>query len=63
MSFLLTCPNCGAEVRIRKGDRVHAHLVPRVVETVTGPIEAADLCFEDGSVAQEVPFEWFRFVE
>jgi hypothetical protein len=50
-------------VRIRKGTRVAAGVLPYVVETDQGPVEVADLCFEDGSVARRVPFEQFRFVE
>jgi hypothetical protein len=50
-------------VRIRKGTQVCVHLMPRIIETTQGPVETADICFEDGSVAHAVPFEVFRFVE
>jgi hypothetical protein len=50
-------------VRIRKGDRVEAQLRPHVLETDGGPVEVADLFFVDGTVARNVPFESFAFVE
>jgi hypothetical protein len=33
------------------------------METAGGLVEVADLCFEDGTVTRQVPFERFRFVE
>jgi len=50
-------------VRLGKGTRVYAYLMPKVVETAQGPMEVADICFEDGSITREVPFEQFRFVD
>jgi hypothetical protein len=50
-------------VRIRTGMRVQAQVRPYVVETGCGPIEAADLHFEDGIVARGVRFGQFRFVD
>jgi hypothetical protein len=50
-------------VRLRRGDRARVHLVPRVLETSAGLVEAADLHFDDGSVTREVPYERFRFVD
>ena len=50
-------------LRCRRGMRVYAHVVPYVVETAHGPVEVADLCLEDGTVAREVCFEQFRFVD
>ncbi len=48
---------------VRPGMRAHVRLRPHVVETAAGPVEVADLQFEDGTVARQVRFEQFRFVE
>ena len=48
---------------LRKGDRLKAQVRPYVVETKRGPVEVADLSFEDGTAARSVPFRCFRFVE
>ncbi len=50
-------------LRVRKGTRANVCLRPYVVETAGGPVEVADLFFEDGTVTRLVPFEQFRFVE
>jgi hypothetical protein len=50
-------------VLIRRGTRVRAQLRPYVVETDNGPVEVADLFFEDGTSTRGVRFEWFTFVE
>jgi hypothetical protein len=50
-------------VRVRRGMRVCAEVVPYVVETERGPMEVADLHVDDGSTARCVPFEAFRFVD
>ncbi len=50
-------------VRVGKGARAYAQLAPQIVETAQGPIEVADLYFDDGPVARLVPYEQFRFVE
>jgi hypothetical protein len=50
-------------VRIPKGTRVPVSLRPYIVETDGGPVEVADLRFEDGTVALAVPFEHFRFLD
>jgi hypothetical protein len=34
-----------------------------VVEAAGGPVEVADLFFEDGTATRNVPFAWFTFVE
>jgi hypothetical protein len=34
-----------------------------VVESASGPVEAADLLLEDGTVLADVPFASFRFAE
>jgi hypothetical protein len=49
-------------LRIGKGTRAVVSLRPFVLEGAQGPIEVADLFFEDGTVARQVPFERFRFV-
>jgi hypothetical protein len=48
---------------IRKSDRRLAQLKPYVVETADGPVEVADLFFEDGTATRQIPFSSFRFVE
>ncbi len=50
-------------LRLRKGTLVTVSLRPYVVEGDDGPVEVADLYFEDGSVARGVRFEQFRFAE
>jgi hypothetical protein len=50
-------------VLIRRGTRVRAQLRPYVIETENGPVEVADLFFEDGTSTRSVRFEWFTFVE
>ncbi len=49
--------------RIRKGYRLQAQVKPYVVETAGGPVEVADLFFEDGTATRRVPFAYFAFVE
>jgi hypothetical protein len=50
-------------VRIRKGERLQAQIRPHVVETEDGPVEVADLFFENGTATRRVPFASFAFVE
>ena len=50
-------------VLIRRGTRVRAQLRPYVIEAENGPVEVADLFFEDGSTTRGVRFECFAFVE
>lgn len=50
-------------VLVRKGTRVRAQLRPYVIEAEDGPVEVADLFFEDGTTTRGVRFEWFSFVE
>jgi hypothetical protein len=50
-------------VRIHQGMRAYASVCPYVVETPGGPVEAADLVFEDGSVARGVRYGQFRFMD
>jgi hypothetical protein len=46
---------------IRKRDRLRARLKPYVVEGAWGPVEVADLFFEDGTSTRGVRFECFKF--
>jgi hypothetical protein len=48
---------------IKAGTQLQAQIKPYVVETDDGPVEVADLFFEDGTATRQVPFEWFTFVE
>jgi hypothetical protein len=48
-------------IRIPSGTHAFAHVRPSILETNEGPVEAADLYFDDGTVARLVPYEWFRF--
>jgi hypothetical protein len=50
-------------VQIARGSRVQAQLKPYVVEDKDGPVEVADLFFEDGTTAQGVKFATFSFVD
>jgi hypothetical protein len=48
---------------LQPGDCLPAQLRPHVVESANGPVEAADLLLEDGTVLADVPFAFFRFVD
>jgi len=48
---------------IQQGTRVRVQLKPYVKDTAAGPIEVADLFFEDGTATRGVPFACFSFVE
>jgi hypothetical protein len=50
-------------VRIRKGTQVRAQVKPYVVETEEGPVETADLFFEDGTTTRMVSFACFSFLD
>jgi hypothetical protein len=50
-------------VLIHKGSRLQAQLKPYVVETMQGPVEVADLFFEDGTCIRTVPFACLSFVD
>ena len=50
-------------VLIDKGTRLKAEIRPYVVESVLGPIEAADLLLEDGTIAHSVACASFRFLD
>ena len=51
------------QVAIEKGTRLRAQVRPRILETKGGPVEAADLFFEDGTTSRSVPFASFSFVD
>ena len=48
---------------IRRGTKVKAQIRPHVAETHEGPVEVADLFFEDGTTTRNVRFESFSFVD
>lgn len=48
---------------LRRGTCWEVQVKPHVVESDEGPVEVADLYFSDGSVARDVPFACFAFVE
>jgi len=48
-------------LRIEKGARRRVQIKPYVLEAGKGPVEVADLFFEDGTAIRQVPFEFFRF--
>ena len=50
-------------VRVHKGQRLKVRVLTYVVETAAGPVEVADLFFEDGSVTRQLPCGCFRFVD
>jgi hypothetical protein len=51
------------QVRIRAGECLRVQLKPYVVESPDGPMEVADLFFEDGGTARGVPFAFFSFTD
>jgi hypothetical protein len=52
-----------SQTPLRKGTRRRARVRPYVAETEDGLVEMADLHFEDGTAAAEIPFACFRFAE
>jgi len=50
-------------MRIRRGICLQAQIKPYVVETDKGPVEVADLFFDDGRTTRGVPFRLFSFVD
>jgi hypothetical protein len=52
-----------APVFILPGTRVRAEIWPAVVETAGGPVEVAELTFEDGCRAPLLPYACFAFVD
>jgi hypothetical protein len=59
----ITPNHCLKQFVIRNGARLRSKIKPYVDETEEGPVEVADLEFEDGTVTRKVPFECFAFVE
>jgi hypothetical protein len=51
------------QVSLSRGTRVEAQLKPYVVEWGRGPVEVADLFFEDGTVTRGIPYACFAFVD
>jgi hypothetical protein len=51
------------QVLLRRGTRRSAVVRPRILRQGNAPIEAADLFFDDGTIARGVPFAAFTFVE
>ncbi len=50
-------------LRLTKGTRCQVQLRPYVAESVNGPVEVADLYFQDGTVGLMIPFACFSFVD
>jgi hypothetical protein len=48
---------------LRPGTRLRAQVRPYVTEREDGPVEVADLFFEDGTTTRRVPFAYFSFVD
>jgi len=48
---------------IQVGLRKNAQIKPYVVETPDGPVEVADLFFDDGTATRSIPYEIFSFVD
>ena len=51
------------QMRIVAGSRRRAQLKPHVVETSQGPVEVADLFFEDGTTTRMIAFSCFSLVD
>lgn len=50
-------------VLIREGARYRVQLKPYVTETARGPVEVADLFFEEGPTARAIPFACFCLLD
>jgi hypothetical protein len=50
-------------VLLRRGTLLPVQLRPHVMDSVAGPVEVADLFFEDGTAVHNIPFACFSFVE
>jgi hypothetical protein len=55
--------NQARKVLLREGGLFRVRLKPYVVETKGGPVEVADLYFDDGTTTRQVPFGFFHFVD
>jgi hypothetical protein len=51
------------QLRIRKGTQAQVELRPYALETPDGPIEVADIRWQDGSRTRAVPYLRFCFVD
>jgi hypothetical protein len=51
------------QLLIKAGTQTRALIKPHVRETKQGPVEFADLHFEDGTIARDVRFASFTFVD
>jgi hypothetical protein len=51
------------QMLIEAETRLRAQVKAHVVETKNGPVEVADLFFEDGTATRAVPFAFFSFVD
>jgi hypothetical protein len=61
---LATSPKQPLErVQVRRGTRLLAQIKSYVAELEEGPVEMADLYFEDGTTTQGIRWAWFFFVE
>jgi len=49
--------------RLGRGTKARAQIRPHVIETPDGPTEVADLFFDDGTAARDVPFSLFTFAD
>ena len=47
---------------LKPGTCLRAQIRPHVLEPAEGPVEVADLFFEDGTATRAVPFACFAFV-
>ena len=50
-------------VSVKKGTRLRAQVRPYVTQTEEGPVEVADLFFDDGTTTRRVRFSSFSFVD
>jgi hypothetical protein len=50
-------------VRVARGSRLQARVRAYVMDTASGPVEVADLEFEDGSATRQVRCSCFAFVD
>jgi len=51
------------KVTVKKGTRLRAQLKPYVMQTENGPVEVADLFFDDGTATRCIRFSSFSFVD
>ena len=60
---LESSPKQSLHMRIQKGARRRVQLKPYIMEADKGPVEVADLFFEDGTAIRHVPFAFLCFVD